>query len=255
MNKKLVSLIVLTPLLAGLLHAQTIPTATTTLESYDMPGHFVVCTTSAGAVQVVLDGDQTPQGQWNIVAGLTGTDTVSFMPVALANHYMRHRSFVLYCDQAATDNLYLNDASFVPVPGLADPTCVSFRSVNYTDRYLLHNTSSPMGLVLQAVVAGNEGAATFKFPEQYLKVATDPFPGDEATDVLRETTLSWMPGAYAASHDVYFGTSFDDVNSADRSAPLGVLVRQGQDANTYDPPGLLDFGQTYYWRIDEVNAP
>ena len=36
---------------------------------------------------------------------------------------------------------------------------------------------------------------------------------------------------------------------------MGVLVSQGQDANTYDPAGLLDFGQTYYWRVDEVNAP
>ena len=33
-----------------------------------------------------------------------------------------------------------------------------------------------------------------------------------------------------------------------------MLVSQGQDANTYDPAGLLDFGQTYYWRVDEVNA-
>ena len=26
------------------------------------------------------------------------------------------------------------------------------------------------------------------------------------------------------------------------------------DVTTYDPPGLLAFGQTYYWRVDEVNA-
>jgi len=31
------------------------------------------------------------------------------------------------------------------------------------------------------------------------------------------------------------------------------LVSQNQDANSYDPAGLLDFGQTYYWRVDEVN--
>jgi hypothetical protein len=34
-----------------------------------------------------------------------------------------------------------------------------------------------------------------------------------------------------------------------------VLVSQGQDANACDPAGLLTFGQTYYWRVDEVNAP
>ena len=32
-----------------------------------------------------------------------------------------------------------------------------------------------------------------------------------------------------------------------------MLVGQGQDDGTYDPAGLLDFGKTYYWRVDEVN--
>ena len=44
---------------------------------------------------------------------------------------------------------------------------------------------------------------------------------------------------------MYFGTSFEDVNDADTTNPLGVLVSQAQDANTYDP-GNLDFAQTYY---------
>jgi hypothetical protein len=63
-----------------------------------------------------------------------------------------------------------------------------------------------------------------------------------------------LPGESAATHDVYFGTVLDDVNNASRADPRGVLVSQGQDANTYDPPGLLEYGQTYYWRVDEVNA-
>jgi len=82
-----------------------------------------------------------------------------------------------------------------------------------------------------------------------------PDPADGAIDVLRDVVLSWMPGEFAGQHDVYFGTGFDDVNDADRTNPLGVLANQGQSPTTYDPDGLLDFGQTYYWRIDEVNAP
>jgi hypothetical protein len=31
-----------------------------------------------------------------------------------------------------------------------------------------------------------------------------------------------------------------------------VLVGQGQTATTYDPPGLLNFSKTYYWRVDFV---
>jgi hypothetical protein len=84
--------------------------------------------------------------------------------------------------------------------------------------------------------------------------ATGPQPENEAVDVPRDVELSWTPGDFAAAHDVYFGASFDDVNVADRANPLGVLVSQGQAGTTYDPAGLLAFEQTYYWRIDEVNA-
>ncbi len=86
------------------------------------------------------------------------------------------------------------------------------------------------------------------------ELASDPQPAHEATDVPRDVVLSWTPGEFAATHDVYFGTVFDDVNMAGRSNPSDVLVSQSQAAASYDPTGVLDFGTTYYWRIDEVNA-
>ncbi|HUV65138.1 MAG TPA: LamG-like jellyroll fold domain-containing protein, partial [Sedimentisphaerales bacterium] len=87
------------------------------------------------------------------------------------------------------------------------------------------------------------------------QLALSPEPADGQTDVLRDVSLSWAPGVYADQHDVYFGAIFDDVNSAGRTNPRGVLASQGQLATTYDPPGRLNLGQTYYWRVDEVNAP
>jgi hypothetical protein len=84
-------------------------------------------------------------------------------------------------------------------------------------------------------------------------LATEPQPGEGAVDVPRETDLSWVASEFAATHDVYFGTTFDDVNNASRTSPLGVLVSQDQADTTFDP-GRLDFGQVYYWRIDEVNG-
>ncbi|UCD49687.1 MAG: hypothetical protein JSW27_19405 [Phycisphaerales bacterium] len=86
------------------------------------------------------------------------------------------------------------------------------------------------------------------------ELAGDPVPEDEALDVPREVVLSWAPGEFAARHDVYFGTAFDDVNDAGKANPMGVLVSQNQTETTYDPPARLDFDQTYYWRVDEVNA-
>jgi hypothetical protein len=80
--------------------------------------------------------------------------------------------------------------------------------------------------------------------------ASNPAPPDQAVDVLRDSILSWSPGDTAHTHDVYLGTVMDDVAAGDPS----VLVSAGQQATTYDP-GLLDFGQTYFWRVDEINAP
>jgi len=79
-------------------------------------------------------------------------------------------------------------------------------------------------------------------------------PTDGELDVYRDTDLIWVPGLYADKHDVYLGTVFEDVNSASRANSMDVLVGQNVDANTFDPAGHLELGQTYYWRIDEVNG-
>ncbi len=81
-----------------------------------------------------------------------------------------------------------------------------------------------------------------------------PNPAVGAKDVPRDVPLSWRPGDFAKTHDVYLGTTVTDVNNASRTSALGVLASRGQDANSYDPPGVLGFGKTYYWRIDEVNG-
>lgn len=82
-----------------------------------------------------------------------------------------------------------------------------------------------------------------------------PRPPDGEKDVPRDTVLNWRPGVFAAAHNVYLGTEFNDVSEASETDTRGVLVSPDQSANSYDPPGLLDWNQTYYWRIDEVNAP
>ena len=86
------------------------------------------------------------------------------------------------------------------------------------------------------------------------ELAFEPQPADEATDVLRDVVLSWVAGESAVAHDVYFGTVFTDVNEASRDNPLDVLVSQEQADTAMAPDGVLEYGQTYYWRIDEVNA-
>ncbi|UCC99201.1 MAG: discoidin domain-containing protein, partial [Phycisphaerales bacterium] len=80
-------------------------------------------------------------------------------------------------------------------------------------------------------------------------LASEPNPVDEATDVPRDVVLSWTPGIYAPpinGHRVYLSKSFNDVNDGMGGATL--------DASSHDP-GRLEYETTYYWRVDEVNAP
>ena len=58
-------------------------------------------------------------------------------------------------------------------------------------------------------------------------LARRPDPQHMATDVRADVVLGWTPGEYAATHDVYFGTTYDDVNNADASDMTGVLVGRG----------------------------
>jgi len=90
------------------------------------------------------------------------------------------------------------------------------------------------------------------------KRASAPNPANVSTYDGINVTLAWAPGLYAAQHDVYFGTYFNDVNDADSSDLMGPAyvykARQSVDANSYAVSGLIP-GTTYYWRIDEVNDP
>ena len=86
------------------------------------------------------------------------------------------------------------------------------------------------------------------------ELASSPSPISGATDLPRGTILSWAPAEGAAQHDVYLGKDYDSVSEADRSNALDVLVSEAQDANAFSPELALEFGQTYYWRVDEVHG-
>ncbi|MCH7921091.1 MAG: hypothetical protein IIC50_24370 [Planctomycetes bacterium] len=84
--------------------------------------------------------------------------------------------------------------------------------------------------------------------------ALNPEPANKATDVPREVVLNWSPGESANTHDVYFGTSLEDVNNATATVDPAGVYQGRQDASSYAAGERFDFGQTYYWRVDEVNS-
>ena len=79
------------------------------------------------------------------------------------------------------------------------------------------------------------------------ETAYDPNPADEQTNVVRDTDLSWAPGDSAGTHNLYMGNSLEELESAT------VPTAQGLTDTSYDP-GRLDFLETVFWRVDEVNA-
>jgi len=89
-------------------------------------------------------------------------------------------------------------------------------------------------------------------------VANNPSPADGALHTDTWVNLSWTPGDFAVSHDVYLGDSFADVNIATpasgtfRGNQTGTFFVAGFPGFPY-PEGLVP-GTTYYWRIDEVNS-
>jgi len=74
--------------------------------------------------------------------------------------------------------------------------------------------------------------------------ASNPSPGNGATGVSVNADLSWSAGSGATSYDVYFGQ--------DSTPDSGEF--QGNQAGTTFDPGALANDNTYYWRIDSVNA-
>ncbi|MCP4609634.1 MAG: LamG domain-containing protein [Planctomycetes bacterium] len=70
-----------------------------------------------------------------------------------------------------------------------------------------------------------------------------PEPANAAVDVSQTPVLTWSPGVFAASYEVYFGAD---------EASLELKGSGNLGSESYEP-GQLEWSTTYYWRIDEAN--
>ena len=103
-------------------------------------------------------------------------------------------------------------------------------------------------LTQEEIIAIMENIESFPY-------ASGPNPPNGALTPETWVNLSWRPGDFAVSHNVYIGDSFDVVNEGAE----GTFV--GNQAGTFIVVGFPGFpfpdglvpGTTYYWRIDEVN--
>jgi len=94
-------------------------------------------------------------------------------------------------------------------------------------------------------VAPQIGLSEVRFTYVPLR-AREPQPADAATDIGVDATMNWRPGREAASHKVFFGTDPDAVAN-------GTATAKTVTDHSYTPD-VLNYGTTYYWKVDEVNA-
>jgi hypothetical protein len=81
--------------------------------------------------------------------------------------------------------------------------------------------------------------------------AFSPDPANGAVDTFQSPTLTWAAGENATQHNVYFGDDEDAVAAADTTT---ADIYRGRQTGTSYNPGALEWGKSYYWRIDEVEA-
>ncbi len=89
----------------------------------------------------------------------------------------------------------------------------------------------------------------YLMPEALWAYGSRPLNG--AIDVSRDPQLHWLAGKKATGHQVYFG---EDEQAVATATPASTLYRgqQALDKTSFEP-GTLEFGKTYYWRVDEIN--
>lgn len=79
-----------------------------------------------------------------------------------------------------------------------------------------------------------------------------PSPGIGATIIQQSVLLGWTAGDSAVSHELYFGTDEAAVAQADNTDITGIY-KGTHGPGTYTASGL-ELGETYYWRVDEVDS-
>jgi len=100
-----------------------------------------------------------------------------------------------------------------------------------------------------AIEANNPGTEIYYDPCPW---ACERRPYAGAGDTTDTPVLRWTAGAWAALHDVYFGQDPELLANATPADTEIYRGRQELDMVMYEPE-TLQWGTTYYWRIDEVN--
>ncbi|GAA4949273.1 glycoside hydrolase family 43 protein [Actinoplanes utahensis] len=108
------------------------------ITSYNYPDHLIRHANYAARIDA-YPFDPYADSQWRLVPGLADSSGVSFQPVDVANHYLRHSGYHLVLVANDGTSTFAGDATFHRTAGLADSGWTSFRSHNLPTHYIRHS--------------------------------------------------------------------------------------------------------------------
>ncbi|MCP4452840.1 MAG: hypothetical protein GY809_15370 [Planctomycetes bacterium] len=149
---------------------------------------------------------------------------------------------IAYSVDGETWDVLAGANQFSRAPGL--PTYNQYDEINFEGaaaKFVRLNIQSNWGGILMSYSLSE--VQFFMIPVK----ARAPEPVSGSTDVLPDAMVSWRAGREAVQHTVYVGADQNEV--AD-----GLASSMTSDTDSLALDSLdLPLGQTYYWRVDEVN--
>ncbi|GAA0255134.1 hypothetical protein GCM10010492_64910 [Saccharothrix mutabilis subsp. mutabilis] len=106
------------------------------LKSYNVPDRFVRHWEYRARIEAGVQ--PLADSQFRVVAGLSGSGTVSLESTNFPGYYLRHRNHEVWVERDDGGAGFRADASFFRRAGLASGSAVSFESVNFPGYYLRH---------------------------------------------------------------------------------------------------------------------
>jgi hypothetical protein len=220
--------------------------------------------------------ENTNQTYWNLTAGNTLTARVTFPPASGTEDFIM-TSETYTVTGSETNNIGVGPSpngtgtwihavfdTPIPVgPGVKYGVDMTAANGGFYETLGIKDTAAngnpyPDGTAYVSGAAGQAGNTYMTAPGDRVFIvelisqvplkASVPNPARTADDVSWHPTLSWVPGRNATEHVVYLGENYDDVAEGDPNTYQGTVTEPSINITS------LTIGQTYYWRVDEVNG-
>ncbi len=199
-----------------------------TLRSSNLPDYGVATDAGALGILKLLGASPSPEelasARFMVRDGLADSTCVSLESVTTPGQWLRHQGYRLRLSPNDGADLFKNDATFCPEPGLSG-TGYTFRSKNFPTRVLRHRNNE---LWIDEVAVGGSFAADATFTLGTAALPT--VPPIAAPIVPAGTPVTYAPAVSAtgAEYSWDFG---------DGSAPSGASATPGT-THTFEEPGL-----------------